>query len=163
MAKAIPDGFHSVTPQLAYDDCAGAFEFLEKALGAKEVMRMPGPDGKIMHGEVRIGDSMVFLFDFTPEMCKGWATPKGSGVQTAGIFLYVQDVDATHKKALACGATPGMPPTDMFWGDRMGSFTDPGGHQWNIATHVKDMTPEEIGKAHEEFMAQMAAGGGCSE
>jgi uncharacterized glyoxalase superfamily protein PhnB len=144
-AKPIPEGFHTLTPHIVVKDAAKAIEFYKKAFGAEEVMRMPGPGGKIMHADLKIGDSHLMLVDEFPEMdCHSPQSLKGSPVH---LHVYVPDVDAAFKKAVAAGATASMPVTDMFWGDRYGKVTDPFGHKWSIATHQKDMTPAEIAKA----------------
>ena len=152
--KAIPDGYHSVTPYLTLKNSGEAIDFYKRAFGAEEVVRMPGPDGKsTMHAEIRIGNSMLMLADEWPQSdCK---SPKSLGATTVNLFLYVQDVDAAFNKAVAAGATAGMPPTDMFWGDRFAKLTDPYGHSWSMATHKLDMTPEEIATGQKEFMAKM--------
>jgi uncharacterized glyoxalase superfamily protein PhnB len=161
-AQPVPKGFRTVTPHLVIKDAAKALEFYKKAFGAKEVMRMPGPDGKgVMHAEIQIGDSLIMICDEMPgpEGCaKSPATLKGTAVV---IHLYVPDVDAAFKKAVAAGATASMPVTDMFWGDRYGGVKDPFGHNWSIATHKEDLTPQQIGERAGEFFAQMAAGGAC--
>ncbi len=140
--KPIPEGMHTVTPHLICDGAAQAIEFYKKAFGAVEVMRLPGPDGKLMHAQIRIGDSAVMLVDEFPEMKSvGPKTLKNSPVV---IHLYVEDVDALVKQAVAAGAEVTMPPADMFWGDRYGQLRDPFGHQWSVATHLRDLSPEEI-------------------
>ena len=140
--KAIPEGMHSVTPHLVCAGAADAIEFYKKAFNAVETARMPGPNGSLMHAAVRIGDSTVMLVDEFPD----WKSfgPNKLGGSPVTIHLYVQDADATFNQAVAAGATVRMPPADMFWGDRYGQVTDPFGHIWSIATHVKDMTPEEM-------------------
>jgi PhnB protein len=153
-AKPIPEGFHTLTPYLAVDDAAAAIEFYKLAFGAEEVMRMPGPEGKIGHAELQIGDSRVMLSDPFPQ--SSVRPPKHAGGSTASLFMYVEDVDAAFRRALDAGATSTMDPQDMFWGDRFGSVEDPFGHTWSIATHVEDLSEEEIaerGKAAMEAMA----------
>ena len=140
--KAIPDGYYSLTPYLVVDDAARAIEFYKKAFGAVEMVRMPGPGGKIMHAEVKIGNSMLMLADENPE--QGHLSPSSRGGSTSSVLLYTGDVDATFKQAVAAGATASMPPVDMFWGDRMGNLTDPFGHTWAIATHKEDVAPAEM-------------------
>ena len=140
--KAIPDGYYSLTPYLVVDDAARAIEFYKKAFGAVEMVRMPGPGGKIMHAEVKIGNSMLMLADENPE--QGHLSPSSRGGSTSSVMLYTGDVDATFKQAVAAGATANMPPVDMFWGDRMGNLTDPFGHTWAIATHKEDVSPAEM-------------------
>jgi uncharacterized glyoxalase superfamily protein PhnB len=143
--KPIPEGFHTLTPHLVVKGASEAIEFYKKAFGAKEVGRMPGPDGKsIMHADIVIGDSHLMLVDEFPDMgCLGPQTVGGSPVT---IHIYVEDVDAFFKQALAAGAEVKMPLSDMFWGDRYGMVTDPFGHTWSIASHKEDLTLEEIGK-----------------
>ena len=152
----IPEGQHTITPHLVCRDAAKAIEFYKKAFGAKEVMVMPGPDGKsVAHGEIMIGDSMVFLGEECPGM--NVASPAKLGGTSVALHMYVKDADATFKHAVAAGATVSMPLTNMFWGDRYGKVTDPFGHEWSIATHIEDVPPEELGKRAEEAMKQMAA------
>ena len=154
-AKAIPEGYHSITPYLAVDDASGAIEFYKNAFGAKERLRMPTPDGKVAHAEVEIGDSLIMLSDpFDQARTK---TPSKTGATTVGIFLYSEDVDETYKQALDAGATSASEPEDMFWGDRFASVTDPYGHSWQIATHVKDIEPEEMERLSREAMASTPA------
>ena len=155
MARAVPEGFRTVTPHFPVRGASEAIAFYKKAFGAEEVMRMPGPDGKsIMHAEIKIGDSMIMVNDEypAPGCSQSPATLKGS---TVTIHLYVENVDASFDRAVKAGATPGMPPTDMFWGDRYSKVTDPYGHIWSIATHTKDVTPEECAKAAEAWMKNM--------
>ena len=140
--KAIPDGMHSLTPHLVCRDAAAAIEFYKKAFGAIELFRLPMPDGKIMHACVLIGDSQLFLFDEMPAMgAFGPQDLKGSPVT---LHLQVQDADASFARALAAGATVTMPLADMFWGDRYGQLRAPFGHRWSVATHVRDLSPEQI-------------------
>ena len=142
--KAIPEGYYSLTPYLAVRGAAAAIEFYTKAFGAQELMRMPGPGGRIMHAEVKIGNSVLMLADENPE--RGHLSPASRGGATASVMFYTEDVDATFKKAVAAGAKADMPPADMFWGDRMGNLTDPFGHTWAIATHKEDVSPGEMQK-----------------
>lgn len=152
--KPIPEGYRTLTPYIAVDDAAKAIEFYERAFGAKERSRMPGPDGKIAHAEVVIGDSVVMLSDPFPQATV--KPPSQVGGTTAGLFMYVQDVDAAYRRAVEAGATETMPPENMFWGDRFGTVTDPFGHAWQIATHVEDLTPEEMAARGQEALASMA-------
>jgi len=138
----IPSGFHAVTPYLTLDDCARAIDFYKKAFGAQEIMRMNGPAGKIGHAEIKIGDSIIMLADEMPG--SGGRAPKSVGGTTAGIFLYVKDIDTSFKQATDAGAKADMPPTDMFWGDRFGRLSDPFGHSWAMATHKEDVAPQEM-------------------
>ena len=151
-AKAVPEGFTTVTASLVQRDCAKAIEFYKRALGAEEVMRMPGPDGKIMHAEVKIGTSIVMMNDEV----MGAKSAESLGGSPVTFYLYVENCDQAYQKAIAAGGKEVMPPADMFWGDRMSQFLDPFGYRWSISTHVKDMTPEEIKKGQEEWMKQMA-------
>ncbi|MGA2128200.1 MAG: VOC family protein [Xanthobacteraceae bacterium] len=144
-AKPIPDGMHTVTPHLVCAGAAEAIAFYQKAFGAVEVMRMPGPDGKLMHASVRIGDSAVMLVDEMPE--HGALGPKALKGSPVTIHLSVEDVDAFVSRAVAAGAKVTMPVADMFWGDRYGRIEDPFGHHWSIATHIRDMSPEEMQQA----------------
>jgi PhnB protein len=152
-SKPIPDGFHTVTAALTVKNAAKAIDFYKKALGAQELMRMPSPDGKIGHAELKIGDTIIFLSDELPNM--GNKSPQTLGGTTASLYLYVQDVDSAFQKAVDAGGKTTMPVTDMFWGDRYGQFVDPFGHMWGISTHKEDLTDEETGKRAEEFFAQM--------
>ena len=140
--KAIPKDMHSITPHLVCADAAKAIEFYKKAFGAVETARLPGPNGRIMHAAVRIGDSCVMLADEFPEM--GSVGPKALKGSPVMIHLYVEDADATMAQAAKAGAKVTMPVAEMFWGDRYGQLEDPFGHRWSIGTHVKDLTPEQI-------------------
>lgn len=142
--KAIPDGYYSLTPYLVVKGAAKAIEFYTTAFGATEHMRMPGPGGRIMHAEIKIGDSILMLADENPE--QGHLSPTTIGGSGSSIMFYTADVDATFSKAVAAGAKAMRPPMDMFWGDRMGNLTDPFGHTWSIATHKEDVSPEELGR-----------------
>lgn len=133
---------NTVTPHLVCSDAAAAIEFYTKAFGATELMRLEGPDGRLWHGSIQIGNSAVMLVDEFPEM--GSLGPKARKGTTVTIHLNVEDADALAKRAVAAGATLVMPVADAFWGDRYGQVEDPFGHRWSIATHVRDMTPEEI-------------------
>ncbi len=156
--KPIPEGMHTVTPNLIIRDCAKAIEFYKRALGAQEVARMPSPDGKsIWHAELKIGDSMVFMNDEMPGMSQ--AAPSADRPVPVTMWLYVPDTDASFKRAVDAGAKPTMPPADMFWGDRCAGVADPFGYLWSFATHQKDLTEEEIRRAGEEFARSMGAGG----
>ena len=160
MSKAIPEGYHSVTPYLAVKDAAQAIEFYKRAFGAEEVERMAGPGGKgIMHAEIRIGDSRVMLSDEFPGA--GCTSPQSLGGTTCQLFIYVPDVDSAYQQAVSAGATSTMPVSDMFWGDRYGKLTDPFGHQWGLATHKEDVSPQEMKKRAEAFFAQMAQTRAC--
>jgi PhnB protein len=152
--KPIPEGYHTITPYLAVDDAKNAIEFYKRAFAAKERVSMPTPDGKIGHAELEIGDSLIMLSDPFPQ--SNAKTPKEIGATTAGIFMYVEDVDETVQQAIDAGATVATPVEDMFWGDRFGAITDPFGHLWQIATHVEDIEPEEMEKRAKEAMAAMS-------
>ncbi|MGC4096414.1 MAG: VOC family protein [Nitrospira sp.] len=146
--KAIPDGMHTVTPHLVCNGAADAIEFYKKAFGAVELGKVPGPEGKLLHAVIRIGDSAVMLVDEFPDHnALGPKSLKGSPVT---IHLYVQDVDAVFNQAIAAGAKSTMPVTDMFWGDRYGLLEDPFGHHWSVATHVRDVKPEELREAAQK-------------
>lgn len=155
-AKENPQCMRSITPHLICAGASDAIDFYKKAFGAEEMMRMPGPDGRLMHAAVKIGDSMVMLVDEMPEW--GALGPKALKGSPVTIHLMVDDVDAVFARAVAAGATVKMPVADMFWGDRYGKIVDPFGHDWSIATHVRDMTPEEIMAAGREAMAK-----GCAD
>ena len=149
--KAIPEGYHNVTPYLIVDDAAEAIRFYEKALGATEIFRLPMGD-RIGHAEIKIGDSVVMLSDEWPDM--GKLGPKARGGATSSMMLYVEDVDAAYARATAAGATAERPPEDQFWGDRMGSLVDPFGHSWSLATHVEDVAEDEMQRRMEAFSKQ---------
>jgi uncharacterized glyoxalase superfamily protein PhnB len=152
-AQAIPKGFHSVTPSLMVDGAAKAIDFYKKALGAEELMRFPGPDGRIMHAEIRIGDSVIMLGDEMPE--QGARGPKSIGGTPVSLFIYGENVDAAWKRAVDAGAKPIMPLTDQFWGDRGGCIEDPFGHHWWLAQRIQELTPEELRRNAEAFFSQM--------
>ncbi len=148
----VPAGYHSVTPYLSIRGAAQAIEFYKKALGAKEIMRMPGPDGKVGHAEVQIGDSRVMLADEYEAI--GFLSPQARGGTTVTLHVYVKDADAMVARASAAGAKITRPVEDQFYGDRTGTLVDPFGHVWSIATHVEDVAPDEI----ERRMKKMAGG-----
>jgi PhnB protein len=148
----IPQGYHTVTPNLVVQDGAKALEFYQKAFGAEETVRMPGPGGGIMHAEFRIGDSVIMLGEEMPDM--GARSPKAYGGTPVRFYVYVENVDAAWKRAIDAGAKSVMPIQDMFWGDRTGRVEDPFGHLWNLAQHVGDPTPEEIQRGQEEFFSK---------
>jgi len=153
-AKPIPEGYPALMPYLAVDDAAQAIDFYKRGFGANERMRMPGPDGKIGHAELEIGSAVVMLADPFPQASA--KPPKELGGTSMALFLYVDDVDAFVKQAVDAGATLATPVDDMFWGDRSGKITDPFGHEWQIATHVEDVPPEEMAERAKEAMASMA-------
>jgi PhnB protein len=150
--KAIPDGYHTVTPYLIVKGAAKALAFYKKAFGATELMRLEGPDGRIGHAEIKIGDSPVMLADEHPAM--GCLSPQSGGKAGVSLCLYVHDVDALAAQAVAAGATVLRPVQDQFYGDRSGTFTDPFGHVWTIATHKEDVPPEEIRRRMEALAKQ---------
>jgi len=141
----VPNGMHTVTPHLVCAGASDAIAFYEKAFGAKEGARLAMPDGKIMHAAVTIGDSMIMLHDEMPE--HGALGPKARGGTSVTIHLQVDNADALFERATKAGAKVIMPIADMFWGDRYGLVEDPFGHSWSIATHIKDLTPDEIREA----------------
>jgi PhnB protein len=141
--KPIPDEYPRVIPYLSIDGASAAIDFYVKVLGAKERMRMPGPDGKIGHAELEIGDSMIMLADSFPESPPG---PKKLGGSPVTVMVYVENVDAVYEKALDAGATAINKVEDQFYGDRSGSFEDPFGHRWHISSHVEDVPPDEMAK-----------------
>jgi PhnB protein len=153
----IPAGYHSVTPYLTVNDGARALDFYQRAFGARETERMPGPGGKIMHAEFRIGDSIVMLSDEFPGMSTAKA-PTSLGGTTGSLMLYVPDVDAAFKRAVDAGCTALMPPTDMFWGDRFGKLRDPFGNEWGMATHKEDVPPKQMAERAKAAMAQIGSG-----
>ena len=152
-AQAIPKGYHTVTQSLFVAGAAKAIDFYKKALGAEEIMRFPGPDGSIMHAELRLGDSVIMLGDEMPD--QGGRGPKSIGGTPVSFFVYREDVDAAWKRAVDAGARPVVPLADQFWGDRTGCLEDPFGHQWWLAQHIQDLTPEEIRRNAESHFAQM--------
>jgi len=155
----IPEGYHSITAGLVCRGADRAIEFYKAAFGAQEIMRSPSPDGKIMHAELKIGDSILFVNDEYPGMC---AAPSATSTPSNSLFLYVPDVDSVFNRAIAAGSRVEMPVQDMFWGDRYGKLTDPFGHSWGIATHVEDVAPEEIERRSAAFFANFAKAAGQS-
>ena len=153
--KPIPDGQHTVTAGLVHRQASKAIEFYKKAFGAELKTNMTMPDGKVMHAEMRIGDSTVFITDEFPEWSPDHKSPQAAGGVTGSLYLYVQDADAAYKRAIDAGAKPLMPPADMFWGDRFGKVIDPFGHHWGIATHKEELTPQEIQKRQAEWEKKM--------
>ena len=151
--KAVPAGFHTLTPHLTVRDADKALEFYKNALGAEilNVARMP--DGKVMHAALRIGDSMLMLNEEMPEF--GALSPLSNGGAGVTIHIYTENVDDAFNRAVNAGAKVAMPLMDQFWGDRYGLVTDPFGHKWSLATHVKDLSPEEMQRAQDEAMANM--------
>ena len=159
MAKAkspIPEGFHTVTPQLILDNAAQAIDWYKKALGAEEVSRATGPDGKILHADLKIGNSHIMMND----AMGGGKGPKAFGGSPASLWVYVENADALFDRAVAAGAQVAPGPMgqmgDQFWGDRCGTLNDPHGYRWTIATHKEDLTPQEMKQRQDEWMKQMA-------
>jgi PhnB protein len=151
-AKTVPDGYHTITPQLTLDNAAQTIEWYKKALGADELSRSVGPDGKVMHAELRVGDSRFMVNDVMP----GYKGPQAFGGSPASLWVYVNDSDALFNRAVGAGAKEQMPIADQFWGDRAGAFADPAGYTWWIATRKEDLTPAEMKQRAEEFFRQMA-------
>ena len=150
-AKSVPDGYHTITPQLTLDDAAKSIEWYKKALGAEEIGRSLGPDGKVMHAEIKIGNSRIMMNDVM--MGKG---PKGFGGSPASFWLYVDNSDGLYDRAIKAGATVQMPMADQFWGDRAGSVVDPAGYTWWIATRKEDLTKDEMNQRAAEVFKQAA-------
>ena len=152
--KAIPDGYHSVTPYLIIDGASEAIEFYKKAFGAKELYRMPMPDGKLGHAEIQIGDSRIMMSDENPEM--EIRSPKALGGTPLSLMVYVEDVDKVFHQALGAGARVLKPLKDQFYGDRSGNLEDPFGHKWTLSTHVEDVAPEEMERRMKEDLEAQA-------
>src|SRR5262245_3913803 len=150
--KPIPDGYHAVTPYLIVNDAAGAIDFYTKALGASELFRMPDPNGKVMHAELKVGGSVVMLADSCPEM--GYRDALALGGTPVSLLIYVENVDEQFGKAVAAGGTTVKPLQNQFYGDRSGTIKDPYGHVWTIAWNVDDVAPEEINRRMQEMMKQ---------
>ena len=152
--RPIPDGYHSVTPYLFIKGAADAIDYYKKVFGAQERMRMPGPHGEIMHAELEIGDSTLMLADENPNM--GAKSPQTLGGASSSLHIYVENVDTVTQKAVDAGAKVVRPIKDQFYGDRSGTVIDPFGHMWSIATHVEDVSPEEMEKRAAKAMSQSA-------
>ena len=152
--KPIPQGYHSVTPYLFIKGAASAIDYYKKVFGAEERMRMPGPDGRVMHAELQIGDSTVMLADENLQI--GAKSPKTIGGTSSSLHVYVQDVDTTAQKAVDAGAQLVRPVQNQFYGDRSGTLIDPFGHMWSVATHIEDVSPEEMKKRMEKAMSHSA-------
>lgn len=146
----IPPGYHTITPYLIVADCAAAIAFYQRAFAAEELMRMAMPDGKIMHAEIRIGDSFLMLSDEAQDW--GARSPAHYGGSPVSLMLYLPDADSTYAQALAAGATSVRPMASQFWGDRMGRVKDPFGHEWSLGTHVEDVEPEEMERRMKAMM-----------
>jgi PhnB protein len=154
--KPVPRGYHVATHVIVVDDGARAIDFYVKALGAKERSRALGPGGKIWHAELEIGDSVLMLSDEFPN--SDLKSPRSLGGTSSGVWLYLPDVDAAFKKAVAAGARATQEPQTMFWGDRFGSFVDPFGHVWSVATHIEDVSSEEMERRRVDAMKAMGGG-----
>jgi PhnB protein len=150
--KPMPEGYHSVTPNLILKEASKAIDWYVKALGAQELYRMPGQDGRLMHAELKIGDSIIMLTDEMPEM--GGKGPQTLGGTPVSLMIYCEDSDALFNRAVGAGASVRMPLEDAFWGDRWGMVTDPFGHVWAIATRRKNLSVEEMKRAMDQFMAK---------
>jgi PhnB protein len=154
MVKPIPEGYHTVTPSIIVKDAGGALEFYKKAFGARELSRLTSPDGKrIVHAEIKIGDSSIMLSDECPEW--GARSPQTIGGTSSSLHLYVENVDTAFQKAVDAGAKAVMPPADMFWGDRYGKLADPFGHEWGMATHREEVKPEDMQRRSDAFFKTM--------
>jgi PhnB protein len=153
--KAVPEGYHTLSPYLTVDDAARAIDYYVSAFGAKELGRMEAPGGKIGHAELEVGDSRIMLSDSFPQAST--RPPKELGGTSVSVFMYVEDVDAVVKQAVEAGATITMEVADQFWGDRYGAITDPFGHVWSIATHVEDVPPDEMAERAKAAMAAMGS------
>ena len=152
--KAIPDGFHTITPHLTVRDATRALEFYKQAFGAEVLSVAPGPDGKVMHASIKIGDSILMLNDEFPEY-GGDPAPTGSRGTGVVLHFYLENVDAAFQRAVSAGASVKMPLMDQFWGDRYGVLMDPFGHKWSLATHTRDMTQEEMKLEQEKAFSKM--------
>jgi len=154
MTKAIPEGYHSITPNFVFKDARKAMEFYKQAFGAQERYTMPGPDGKgVMHAELLIGTSIIMLGEENPQQsCQSADT---LGASPVSFYLYVENVDPAFRRALEAGAVSRMPVQEMFWGDRAGTVQDPFGYSWTLASHTRDLTPQEIQQGAQVFFAQM--------
>jgi PhnB protein len=154
MSSNVPAGYHTITPALVVRDGAAAIDFYRRAFGAEEVSRMDGPDGSIMHAEIRIGDSVVMLGEENEQW--GTKSPLSTNGNPGSLHMYVADADAAFQRALDAGASVAFPLEDAFWGDRYGKVRDPFGHEWGIATRQKDLTDEEMKQAAQDWLAQAA-------
>jgi PhnB protein len=152
-AKPIPEGYHTLTPFLTVRNAVRAIEFYKQAFGAQERGVAKGPDGKVMHAELKIGDSVIMLSDEYPEF--GSLSPQSVGGSPMGLHIYIENVDAAFDRAVKAGAQVEMPVMDQFWGDRYGKLKDPFGHKWSIATHVKDMSADEMKRSMDDAMSKM--------
>jgi PhnB protein len=155
--RPIPEGYHSLSVALTCKNAASAMDFYKRVFQARELLRMPGPGGQIMHAEMQIGDSRIFVNDEFPGMAAAPAPGASTGVY---LFLYTEDVDSVYNRAIAEGCQVTMPLADQFWGDRYGKFVDPYGHAWGVAAHVEDVAPEEMKRRQQEMMAKMSKAAG---
>lgn len=147
--KPIPEGYHTVTPYIIVRDAAAAIDFYKRAFGATELLRLPMPDGKVAHAEIKIGDSAIMLADECPE--RGASSPQTIGGTPMTLMIYVEDVDAVYDRAVRAGAVVLRPVRDQFYGDRSGCLTDPFGHQWTVATHKEDVSQQELDRRFAEM------------
>jgi PhnB protein len=150
--QGIPKGYHTLTPSLCVAGAAQAIDFYKRAFGAEELMRFAAPDGKIMHAEIKIGDSSVMLGDEMPE--HGARSPRSYGGTPVGFFFYLEDVDSAWKRAVDAGAVVAVPLADQFWGDRTGCLEDPFGHRWWLAQRIQELSPDELRRRAEEMFSQ---------
>ena len=158
--RPIPEGYRSLSPVLTCKDAARAIDFYKKVFGATEIVKMPGPGGAIMHAELQIGDSRMFLGDEFPGMSQAPDLRTAANSKAFAIFVYTEDVDSVVQRAIDAGCRVDMPIQNMFWGDRYGKFTDPFGHSWGVATHIEDVAPEEMQRRTEAMSKQMAKAAG---
>lgn len=161
MSAKPPAGYHSITPSIVVRSAPDAIDFYKRAFGAEELSRMDGPDGSVMHAEIRIGDSVVMLGEENPQW--GAKSPLSTNGNPGSLHIYVDDADAAFARAIGAGAKVRYPLEDAFWGDRYGKVTDPFGHEWGIATRVKELSPEEMKKAADAWMAQAAQKSGAAQ
>jgi PhnB protein len=152
--RAIPEGFRTLTPHLTVRDATRAIDFYQKAFGAEVLQVNHTPDGKIMHAALKIGDSMLMLNDEFPEP-GGTLSPLASGGTGVMLHLYLENVDTVFARAISAGATVKMAVTDMFWGDRYGQLMDPFGHKWSLATHTRDLSPDEMRMEHDKALSKV--------
>lgn len=157
MTKPIPEGYHTATPYLIIRGASDAIEFYKKAFGATELFRIPAPDGKVGHAEIKIGDSPIMLADEYPDM--GYKGPLSLGGSPVSIMIYVEDVDTVFNRAVASGGSVKEAVSDKFYGDRMGTLTDPFGHVWHVSTHKEDISPEEMERRAKAASAAASGGG----
>jgi PhnB protein len=155
--RAIPEGYHTITPAITCKNAASAIDFYKKAFGAQEKMRMSDPGGRVMHAELKIGDSILFLGDEFPGMS---AAQNPSALPSSSLYVYTENVDALFGAAVSAGCKVEMPLTNMFWGDRYGKVTDPFGHHWGLSQHVEDVAPDEMERRSKEWQASMAKAAG---